>query len=73
MATVFFSGGDTAEITDVQGHDPRTFIIPAASYGTFAEAMSRGDTLKFGEAGEIYLLTQMRGDLGKAVLQTVRR
>nr|WP_111298646.1 hypothetical protein [Paracoccus saliphilus] len=73
MTTVYFSGGTTAQITNVRGEDPVRFDIPAASVGTFHEAFSRAETLKFSGNGPLYLLKRMSMVDGEAVLQMRRR
>lgn len=73
MATVFFSDGTTAEVEDVRSEDPRTFLIPNASYSTFAEAFAKQATIQFGRGGPVYLLKQMKGNIGTAILQVRRR
>ena len=72
MATIHFSNGETAEVENVRGHDPRTFTIPAKSYGTIATAWQLNATAKFGEDGETYLLKTLNGSEGTAILQATR-
>lgn len=72
MTTVYFSNGTQAEVENVRGQDPRTFVIPSASYSAFADAMTNGATIQFHEGGPAYLLAQMRGAEGKAILQVTR-
>ncbi len=73
MTTIYLSNGETAEVENVLGHDPRTFTVPAGSYSTFADAMTKGATLKFGQDGPVYLLKKMQGNICTAILQIRRR
>lgn len=72
MSTVYFSNGETAEVEDVRGHDPRTFTVPSISYSTVANAWTAGATAKFTEDGENYLLKQLRGNQAIAVPEVTR-
>lgn len=73
MQTVYFSNRTEAEVSNVKGDDPRTFSIPTKSYNAFAEAMVKGATMQFEDGGPVYLLTDMQGSEGRAVLQETRR
>lgn len=72
MATLYLSSGETAEVENVRGHDPRTFTVALESYNIVARAFTAQVTAKFSPDGEIYLLKQLRGYEGTAVLQTKR-
>lgn len=77
MTKVYFSNGAYAEVDNVRGDDPRTFSIPFQSCSEFDEAVKdeavkKGAILQFGEEGPVYLLKNMRGFEGTAVLQVTR-
>lgn len=72
MATVYFSGGATAAVSNLNGQDRVRFDIPAASINAFNMAFARNETLRFSENGPDYVLTSMNPTQGEAVLQ-VRR
>lgn len=67
MTTVYFSGGDSAEVVDVQGDNPKTFTIPAASIDAFVKAYLAQKTARFSEGGAEYYLKSMNGNQGVAV------
>ncbi|WP_146113034.1 hypothetical protein [Paracoccus yeei] len=72
MSTIYFSNGDTAEVENLNGYDPRTFVVPATAYGTVAKAWQEQATAQFSENGDVYLLKDLQGDLGTAVLKHAR-
>lgn len=73
MTTIYFSNGETAEVDNVRGRDPRTFSIPQQSYHIIANAWQTNATAKFSETGPDYLLISLQGMEATLHLQITRR
>ncbi|MFC0200832.1 hypothetical protein [Paracoccus rhizosphaerae] len=72
MAMIYFSGGTSAEVTNVRGEDPVKFDIPPQSITAFHEAFNRNEMARFSKNGPKHIITRMSMVDGEAVPQ-IRR